>query len=311
MPTKRPSTGLVTNQRCLLEFDLAGAEWVVVAYLSGDARMIDIVETKKSPHVETGFYISGLPREIILKEHKLLGTMTDPIEIESIRREKCPEVFDDSKFLPRTMSVRQCGKKSNHGLNYVMGASRFSEELELPEADAKKIIHFYTRVAYPNIPVWWESIKRALKNNNRTLETCFGDRRTFLGEWNNELFKAATAYVPQSTVAEICKLGMVRAYRDEDLNSRWDLLANVHDSLLWQAMFPDFHQLAKDIIQFALNHMRERCEYGGREFYLDVECKMGLTWGSMLEVKLTKDVDLLAKTLKNIWGQIHEQQTAA
>ena len=31
----------------LLEFDLAGAEWVVVAYLSGDERMIDVVESGK------------------------------------------------------------------------------------------------------------------------------------------------------------------------------------------------------------------------------------------------------------------------
>ena len=62
----------------LAEFDLAGAERVVVAYLADDANMISVVESGKSPHVATGALISGAPKELIEREDKLLKHMTDP-----------------------------------------------------------------------------------------------------------------------------------------------------------------------------------------------------------------------------------------
>lgn len=306
----RRKRDLTTPSRCLIEFDLVGAEWVVVAYLAGDARMLDIVENKKKPHLETGHYLSGVEREIIMKERALVKEMTDFTEIEAIRREHIPEIFQGGKFLPRNMSVYQCGKKSNHGLNYIMGERRFSEETDIPEGECKKIIHYYTREAYVNIPLWWESIKRELKNNNRTLETCFGDKRRFLEQWGNELFKAATAYVPQSTVSRICTTGMSLAFNDNKLTDYWDLEANVHDSLLWQALFYNWLDLASQIVSFAYKHMHQKCKYGGREFYLDVECKIGKTWGSLIEVPLSKDVDRLASDLKRTWELIHEKRAA-
>jgi len=36
-----------------LEFDKRQAEWVVVAYVSGDARMLHVIETKRDPHTYT------------------------------------------------------------------------------------------------------------------------------------------------------------------------------------------------------------------------------------------------------------------
>jgi len=67
-----------------MEFDKAGAEWIVVAYLTGDARMIDVVESGKSPHIVTGHYMTGLPEDIIEKEAKLVGHHTDPSIIADI-----------------------------------------------------------------------------------------------------------------------------------------------------------------------------------------------------------------------------------
>ena len=97
--------------------------------------------------------------------------MNDPIEIERIRRKHFPEFFgDDVYFLPRSMSIRQAGKKGNHGLNYMEGENRFALQNEIDASEAKKIIHYYTRVAYPGINLWWEAVKRQLKEDQDSNE---------------------------------------------------------------------------------------------------------------------------------------------
>src|SRR5215475_10772879 len=103
-----------------LNFDKAGAEWVVVAYLSGDERMLDIVKSGRSPHVATGALISGASEQLVQLEHEKVGEANDPYAIEEIRA-SIPELRLGSYFLPRTMSIRQAGKKSNHALNYGEG----------------------------------------------------------------------------------------------------------------------------------------------------------------------------------------------
>jgi DNA polymerase I-like protein with 3'-5' exonuclease and polymerase domains len=48
------------------------------------------------------------------------------------------------------MSIRQLGKKSNHGGNYGMGYRRCAREWEIPEYEAKKILPLYHQ-AYPGV----------------------------------------------------------------------------------------------------------------------------------------------------------------
>src|SRR5215510_138225 len=130
----------------MLEFDLAGAEWVVVAYLANDENMIGVVKSGKSPHIVTGSLISGASEDFVLQEHKLVGSHTDPNTIEMLRRQL---TIPPGIFLPRIMSIRQAGKKSNHGLNYNMKYRRFALENEMPEADAEPIVNAYVNKAYP------------------------------------------------------------------------------------------------------------------------------------------------------------------
>ena len=94
----------------LINFDLAGAEWVVVAYLTRDPTMLEVVKSGKSPHVVTGMRFSDLPEDLILKDHKLVGENRNPELIRSLREEHIPEIYKGS-YVPRTMSIRQAGKK--------------------------------------------------------------------------------------------------------------------------------------------------------------------------------------------------------
>ena len=179
----------------LMELDKAGAEWVIVAYASGDASMIHVIESGKSPHTVTGSLISGAPEEFVERENAIIGHHTDPDTIYDLRMEHFQNEFENSNwFFPRIFSIRQMGKKSNHGLNYDMRYRRFALENEMDETESKAIVESYHRDAYPGIKLWHNTIKNKL-NENRTLENCFGRRRKFFDAWGPELFDAAYSFI--------------------------------------------------------------------------------------------------------------------
>jgi DNA polymerase I-like protein with 3'-5' exonuclease and polymerase domains len=278
----------------MLEFDLSGAEWVVVAYLSGDQNMLEVVRSGKSPHVATGSFIFGVPEELVLAEHKVVGSHTDPTTIRKLREDHLPELLalegQQGVFLPRIFSCRQGGKKTNHGLNYDMKYRRFALENEIPEADAMPMVEAYTQKAYPGLPVWHASIREEMRHG-RTLVNCFGRKVTLVNEWGQDLFNAAYSFKPQSTVADVCLEAMCLIY--EDTRSWFKpvrLGAQVHDSIQIQYPIPDcldgWIDLARVCHDIAHRHMRPELEYNGQKFKLDCDMKMGLNWGEMVPVKV-------------------------
>jgi hypothetical protein len=291
----------------LMEFDKAGAEWVVVAYLSGDVNMIDVVNGPDSPHTITGSLISGAPKEFVLKEQKIVGLNSDADVIAKLR-EKLN--IEDHWFLPRTMSIRQAGKKSNHGLNYKMSYLRFALETELANPEAKRIVELYHSQAYPGISTWWESVRRQL-NDNRSLVNCFGRRRRFMDAWGEDLFKEAYAFLPQSTVVDMVNRGMVSLYEDASNDFKpVELLAQVHDSVLVQYPTNDWQAAGRMAVRLGWDYLRPLIQYGQREFYIETDLKIGHDWGHMYEVDIPNDPEQAAINLEEAWESINAKKAA-
>jgi len=278
-----------------LNFDKAGAEWVVVAYLSGDERMLDIVKSGRSPHVATGALISGASEQLVQLEHEKVGEANDPYAIEEIRA-SIPELRLGSYFLPRTMSIRQAGKKSNHALNYGEGYRVFALYNEMEESEAKKIVDFYTTRAYPGVRLYHQSIERELRSNGRTLINCFGRKVVLRGPWDAHLLKKGYSFKPQSTVVDMVNEGMTKSYEDES-EDMYDLeiLAQVHDSLLSQHPIPhspsEWTRLAR-ACQRVDRYMSPVCNYGHSSisaFKIKTDLKIGLDWQHMEKVSIGKD----------------------
>ena len=154
----------------LVELDKAGAEWVVVAYLSEDANMLAVVQGTDSPHTVTGSLISTAPKEFVEQENKLVGNNTDADEIETLRQKL--DIHEDW-YLPRSMSIRQAGKKSNPGLNYDMKYKRFSFENEIPETEGRTLVELYHK-SYPGSRRTFHTSIQHRLNEDRTLVNCFG-----------------------------------------------------------------------------------------------------------------------------------------
>lgn len=283
----------------LLSFDLAGAEFWVTSFLCRDEAMLNMARQspRPSPHPITASRISGVPIDLIVQEHKLLGNMTDPLQIQTLRKEQLPEILH-ANFLPRTMSLRQMGKKSNHSLNYRVGYRTFALVNELDEREAKRIIELYRGKAYPGLNRWYEEIDNQIRTT-RTMENCFGRKIYFQGALNDDLFRAATAVVPQSSVFDVCGEAMEKYMNDDsELFEPAQLLAQIHDSLTFDFRSSDMGAAAAFAIKLGLDYLSPTLCYHGESYVLDVSMKVGPTWGSLREVTLTPDAAVLAKALQ-------------
>lgn len=274
---------LVADEGCVFwEVDKVQAEWVVVAYLAGDANMIKVIEEEKDTHIHTASLMFNIPPEILEEEDKLIGNNTDPDWIAKVRAAgNIPEQYWDA--LPRTMSGRQCGKKSNHGLNYDEGFVQFALINEIEQREAKRIVEMY-HLIYPGIRgSFYEMVKRHLQKD-RSLTNCFGRKVRFMDAMGPDLFKAAYSMLPQSSVVDSLNKGMVKIYNDDRITSTngWnvDILAQVHDSILLQIPVEVITSGAFDTLQkLVYDYVSPELSYGGRSFRIRTDAKIGLNWG--------------------------------
>lgn len=293
------------TQNVLMEFDKAGAEWVVVAFLADDPNMLAVVRSGESPHVATGHLITSAPKELIVLEDKLLDKTTDPDELLRVRssnNDLAPLL--DLPFLPRSMTIRQAGKKSNHGLNYDMKFRRFALENEIPEGDAQVMVRLYNEVAYPGVPAWHAATRKLLHANGRVLTNCFGRKSgKLMGEPGHELYAKAYSFVPQSTVGDIVNRAILAAYESNDPSVRMaDLLTQTHDSATYQFPVDDISEMAEFAVQFAFGSefLNPELAYGVYKFHIGTDLKVGFDWGHMQKVKLTSDLMQVSEALATV-----------
>ena len=276
----------------LIEWDKSQAEWVVVAYYCGDERMIYILENNLDAHLASGVMISGLPEAYVVLENTYVSHSRNATEVQAGRGllgkehpewsiEKLKEKYPGAYF-PRTYSIRDVGKHSNHGFNYDMGADRFSLEYEVPLDESQIIANRYFGTYY-RIKEGHKKIQEELKKT-RALWTCYGRKRRFLGEWSDNLFKSAYDFIPQSTVVDNTNRGILRMYHDRDLFMRpLEQLLQCHDAGIAQYPLGNNLNLASCILR-GVEHMHDDLEYNGRRFSIKTDVKIGFSWGRMIEL---------------------------
>lgn len=285
----------------LLDFDLAGAEWYVTAYLTAGlvngTKMLAVAKSGKSPHTLTGATLSGLPPELVELENSIIGKSSDPLIIAQLRREKLPPEIFKAQFLPRGSSIRQASKTANFGLNYREGPDTYSRKNEIDFQEAKKVVQLYRERSYPELVKWYQWIDAKIRKD-RILTNCLGRKIWFMGALNDDTFRQATAAVPQSTVFDIAAQAMPKMLNDDSADfAAAQLLAQVHDSLLTQYLNRDFKAMARYAIKLGLDYMSPWLDYG-EPFKLNVTMKTGLDWGNLNETKLSMDESAVALALE-------------
>lgn len=293
----------------LWEIDKRQAEWVVMAYLTGDANMIQVVEKGKDTHIHTASLMFNAEPEVIALDDKVVGYQSDPDTIRELRlADPILDRYVDS--FPRTMGSRQCGKKANHALNYGEGYVKFALLNEIDQSEAKRFVAAY-HLSYPGINSYYSTVQRQLQRD-RTLTNCFGRKVRFMDQWGTDLWKAAYSMLPQSTVVDSLNKGLVQIYQDDSLTSiegaNIDVLAQVHDSILLQVplsvtMSEEFAKIQEKVY----NYVSPDITYNGRTFKIATDSKIGTNWSTyhsdmnplgMREVKTYQDINYFLRNIQ-------------
>lgn len=182
-------------------------------------------------------------------EETLLGMLERQ---EDIHRYVAAEIYQ-KPMAEVTHDERQLGKKSGHGANYSMGVTTFQDsclkemDLVLDRKMASRVLEAYHRL-FPGIRRWHATLRERVYRERR-LTNPFGRVRYFYGRMDDNTYREAYAYRPQSTVPDIANHLMLAlcGKRTEGAFS-FALHCQVHDSVLLSCRTAD----APEIMKFAL-----------------------------------------------------------
>jgi DNA polymerase-1 len=233
----------------LLQCDLRQAESRFVAYDSADLNLITMLEdTTKDIHRYVAAEIFGVPESEVTKQQ------------------------------------RQLGKKSGHGANYSMKEATFIDscisemDLVLTRAEATKVLESYHKL-FPGIRRWHSELRRELAQT-RILRTPLGRERQFWGRLDDDTFREAYAYRPQSTIPDITNhlmLHLLESRKQRAFDFR--LLLQCHDSVLLEVPDCFVPVIAKECI--ATEHWAPVINLAGGRLIIPTEVEVGRNWGNL------------------------------
>lgn len=268
VPRKLRSMFIADDGFEFAEFDLNRGESWVYAHLSEDPELLRIHTEGLDFHAETASTISV--------------AFGDPLTVDWIVANKEEDAY----------KIRYVGKRVNHATSYRMksfkGAEIVNKEAEdtgvtvtvAQTADAQKL----WKEKYFMVPAWWKEIEATL-SDTRTMITPYNRIHKFHGAWGEDLFKTATAYVPQSTSVDYLNRGYLRVFHLYEKAEAWGLkvIAQTHDSIL--VMYQRRHR--NEVIQSLLDCLPSKLTIKGREFSIPVEALYGRSWRDMEAYKTT------------------------
>lgn len=240
----------------LLSCDLSQAESWIVAYLSRDERM----------------------------KHALLYD-----DIHSVTARAIFSLPDNQK---PTDEQRYVGKRVNHATSYRMQPDKFTEvynkdsPTSISVAQSRKYQTAWHGL-YTRIKVWWGEIEVELRENDGWLVTPYDRAVQFLGPQQGELLRDATAFKPQSTVADHFNGkeqpfnpipgGLKKLY--STIPTECQIINQSHDSCIIEtpfAIWKEVYEIAKECLYRPIIIYGEECK-------IPVDGKVGERWEEGME----------------------------
>ena len=264
---------LADPDHILINQDLGQAENRVVAFVSGESKMMKAFDEGIDIHTQTASMIYEVPPEEITKEQ------------------------------------RDWGKRANHGLNYDLGYRSFALYYQITEPEAKHIVERYHHI-YKGVREWHATVREELSRSNKTLTNCFNRKRTFFDRWGHDLFKVAYSYIPQSTIAELMNTyGVCFLYERQDLFPEVQFLNTIHDSIRYQIPLDVGPERIIEIIKKVKESLEHTLEWRGKSFSIPVDTEIGFSFNksSMLEWKAKKVDTQTSASLAVELGEYVEQ----
>jgi uracil-DNA glycosylase family 4 len=238
-----------------VQADYCQAEAVVVAYLTGNRKLIKMFEDS-----------FGLSK-----------TEKKPYDIHIL---KATEVFGVG-WEQVTKAQRDAGKTIRHARNYEAGPTVLANRLGISMSAAKEFIKI-DRMIDPSLDMWHLNVQAELKRS-RTLVNLLGRKHRFLDRWGDSLFRSAYSYVPQSTVGDLLNTALKKIY-DSILSLPYDVIITfqLHDAVYVLVE----EENTKDVMRHLREQMLIPLTYNNETFTIDVDFAVGQSWGETEEVEL-------------------------
>ncbi len=277
-------------------FDLSQIENRIVAYVGGVLSQIEAFEQGIDLHTLTASIMFNKPYNQVSK--------TD----------------GSSPLGDGRQSERYWGKKGNHATNYDVGYKKFALVNEMTESDAKHILETIHQ-GYPQIRGGYHIIIQNMLKSSRTVTNLFGRNRLFLGpvfsSYPNvpqyaceETYRQAYAHFAQSTCADkINEQGVEYIYYNQDLFKPIELLAQIHDSIVFQIPLNIPWEVHAEMLLKIKCSLETPLFWHGNEIKTPVDLSIGFNMckDDMQELK-SKDIPnnsaILAEKLKEVYDEI-------
>lgn len=238
--------------RVFVEIDLSQAETRFVAYDCCEETLIGMLERKEDVHSYVAAEIYG-------------KAMRDIVHAE-----------------------RQLGKKAGHGANYDMGVTTFQDaclkemDLVLDRKMATRVLESYHRV-FPGIRLGHARIRETVYRERR-LTNPFGRVRYFYGRTDDNTYREAYAYRPQSTVPDLINHLMLKLV-DERRASHMDfwLHSQCHDSITLSCLSSEVDRIAD--FAFDLDKWHPEVILPAGRLRIPIDMKVGRCLGKLEKVK--------------------------
>uniref|UniRef100_A0A7C3WNE9 DNA polymerase I n=1 Tax=Dictyoglomus turgidum TaxID=513050 RepID=A0A7C3WNE9_9BACT len=228
--------------------------------------------------------------------HKLMAAAAYkkvPIPNRDISYEEFLEITKDV-----TKAERQDTKLIIFGIMYGRGAKSVSEQLGVSPSLAQRIIDtFFNRY---KVAKKWLAVTTALAKRDGYVVNLFGRRRRLLNiNSSNQGLRAEAERQSinspiQSAASDLTFLSCVKVFREirkRSLRSR--LVLTVYDSLVFNVPDDELEFVSKLLYNKMLNP-----EVSDLIVPLSPEIKIGKSWGSLVEVDLTKDWSIIREMLR-------------
>lgn len=280
--------------KILVKVDQAGAEALIVAYLTRHGNFRDLFLNGIKSHVYVGLHVFA---DVWKKELQNSGSdikcdidLLCSLPINQITQypfwKTVDKLIKDSDHWPNERRYYHIAKQICHSSNYDIEAGMFQlntlekskGRIVLPLPECQRYLNLYHGL-FPEIHEWHRGVERQL-TETKILYNLFGFPREF---WfttkhpDKTLVKEALAFVPQSTVGSITNIAYTELQTEiEDRHLNWDLLSNEHDSYMLQC--PIGQEIEAGSRMQDIINMPFKSPVDGVAFNMKSECKVGFNW---------------------------------
>jgi DNA polymerase-1 len=259
--------GITVEEDCdIVEFDAAGQEFRWMAIASNDPTMLSLCQPGEDAHSYMGAAIMGIPYKTLVNDfHAGL------------------KAASDNRYL---------GKFANLSLQYRTSArklrSKARVDYDIPlEMPAAHRIHATYQREYPGVPGYWEH-QIALVKALGYVETFGGNRIQVQGDWNGQygwsMGSTAINARIQGTGADQKHLA-IAVIKDYLRSIRGRFMFDLHDGL-YLAIPKVIRPKAVDVMKQMLDNLPYQQAWGFTPpIPMPWDCKVGVAWGRLKEVK--------------------------